>query len=136
MSNADVVKGAYEAFGRGDVPAVLDAMDPSIEWREAEGNPYMPTGEAWIGPDAVLNNLFMKLGSDWDAFTVHPKTFHEAGDSVIVEARYTGTHKETGKSLDAQVCHIWAVKDGKLTRFQQYVDTAKLQDAMGARLGV
>jgi len=35
--------------------------------------------------------------------------------------------------MDAQVCHIWDVKDGKLTRFQQYVDTAKFQDVMGAR---
>lgn len=136
MSNVDVVKGVYEAFGRGDIEAVLGAMDPKIEWREAEGNPYMPSGEAWIGPEAVLNNLIVKLGADWDAFTVHPKTFHDAGDTVIVEARYTATHKETGKPLDAQVCHVWGVRDGKLTSFQQYVDTAKLQDAMGARLGV
>lgn len=136
MSNVDVVRRAYEAFGRGDIAAVLGAMDRAIEWREAEGNPYMPSGEAWIGPDAILNNLFLKLGTEWDAFTVHPKTFHDAGDTVVVEARYTGTHKTTGKSLDAQVCHVWRVKDGRLTRFQQYVDTAKLQDVMGARLGL
>ena len=136
MSNVDVVKSAYEAFSRGDVPAVLGAMDPSIEWRQAEGNPYMPSGDPWIGPDAVLTNLFVKLGSEWDAFSVHPKTYHEAGDSIIVEARYTGTYKETGKSLDTQVCHIWGVKEGKLTRFQQYVNTANLQDVMGARLGL
>jgi ketosteroid isomerase-like protein len=135
VSNADVVKGIYEAFSRGDVQTVLGAMDPGIEWREAESSPYMPSGEAWLGPDAVLNNLFVKLVSEWDAFAVHPKTFHEAGDTVIVEARYTGTHRETGKSLDAQVCHIWGVKGGKLITFQQYVDTARLQEVMGARLG-
>lgn len=136
MSNVDVVKAIYEGFGSGDIEAVLGAMDPEIRWHEAEGNPYMPSGEAWVGPEAVLSNLFVKLGTEWDAFTVHPKAFYEAGDTVIVEARYTGTHKETGKGLDAQVCHIWDVKDGKLTRFQQYVDTAKLQEAMGARLAV
>jgi ketosteroid isomerase-like protein len=93
----------------------------------------MPGGEAWVGPDAVLNNLFMRLGAEWDGFTVHPKAFHGAGDTVIVEARYSGTFKPTGKSIDAQVCHVWDVKGGKVTRFQQYVDTAKLQDAMGRR---
>ena len=31
MSNVDVIKNAYEAFGRGDVPAVLGAMHPEIE---------------------------------------------------------------------------------------------------------
>jgi len=35
--------------------------------------------------------------------------------------------------METQVCHVWDVQDGKLTRFQQYVDTAKLQDVMGAR---
>jgi ketosteroid isomerase-like protein len=91
----------------------------------------MPSGEAWVGPDSVLNNLFMRLGAEWDGFTVHPRTFHSAGDSIIVEARYSGTYKATGKRMDAQVCHVWDVKDGKLTRFQQYVDTAKLRDVMG-----
>lgn len=136
MSNVDVVKGVYEAFGKGDVPAVVGVMDPEIEWREAEGNPYMPSGEPWVGPDAVLSNLFARLGTEWDSFTVHPQTFHDAGDTVVVEARYTGTHNETGKALDAQVCHVWRVKDGKLASFQQYADTAQLQDAMGARLSV
>ena len=73
------------------------------------------------------------LGSAWDGFSVHPNSFHDAGHSVIVEARYSGKYKATGKSMDTQVCHVWDVKDGKVTRFQQYVDTAKLQDVMKAR---
>jgi uncharacterized protein len=133
MSNVDHVRQLYAAFAEGDVERVLGAMDPQIEWREAEGNPYEPSGSAWIGPDAVVQNLFVPLGTDWDGFTVHPKEFHDAGDTVVVEGRYTGTHNETGKSLDAQVCHIWRVADGKLTSFQQFVDTAQLQDVMGKR---
>lgn len=131
MGNVNLVKDLYAAFGRGDVPAVLNAMSPDIHWHEAEGNPYMPSGEAWVGPDAVLNNLFMKLGAEFEGFSVHPKSFHDAGDSVIVEARYSGKYKATGKSLNAQVCHVWDVKNGKLIRFQQYVDTAQLRSVMG-----
>jgi ketosteroid isomerase-like protein len=133
MDNVGLLKNLYEAFGRGEIPAVLGAMSPDIRWHSAEGNPYMPTGEAWVGPDAVLNNLFMKIGTEWDGFTVHPKSFHAAGDSVIVEGRYTGTYKSTGKGMDAQFCHVWGVRDGKVSKFQQYLDTAKVQDAMGAR---
>ena len=132
MDNVRLLRNLYEAFGRGDIPSVLGAMSSDIRWHQAEGNPYMPSGEAWVGPDAVLNSLFMKLGAEWDGFAVDPKSFHGAGDSVIVEARYSGTYKATGKSIDAQACHVWDVKDGKVTRFQQYVDTAKLHDVMGA----
>jgi len=132
MSSADIVADLYGAFGRGDIEAVLGAMDPEIHWYEAESNPYMPSGEPWVGPDAVLNNLLVKLGEDWEEFHVTPNTVHDAGDVIVVEARYTGRHGGTGRPLDAQVCHIWTVKDGKITKFQQYVDTAKLQHVIAA----
>ena len=132
MDNVSLVKNLYDAFGRGDIPSVLGAMSPDIHWSQAESNPYMPSGQAWVGPDAVLNTLFMRLGAEWDGFSVHPKSFHNAGGSVIVEARYSGRYKATGKNMDTQVCHVFDIKDGKVTRFQQYVDTAKLQNVMGA----
>jgi hypothetical protein len=136
MGNLEVAKGAYEAFGRGDIPSVLEAFDSNIEWREAEGNPYEPKGNPWFGGDAITQNLFVKLGSEWDGFTVTPKEFHDAGDAVTVECRYTGVYKATGKSLDAQVCHVWKLSNGKITSFQQYLDTAQMQDVMGVRAGV
>jgi ketosteroid isomerase-like protein len=114
MGNVPIVQGGYAAFGRGDVPGVLAIFDPDIEWREAEGNPYKPDGKAWIG-----------------GFTVTPKAFHDAGDTVVVECGYAGVYKATGKSIDAQACHVWTFSDGKVTSFQQYVDTGQLQDAMG-----
>lgn len=131
--NVRLVKNIYDAFGRGDIPSVLGAFSPDIKWHEAESNPYMPSGEPWVGPDAVLNSLFIRLGAEWDGFSVHPRSFHGASDSVIVEGRYTGRYKATGRSMDVQLCHVWDVKDGKVTRFQQYVDTAKLREVMGAR---
>ena len=133
MNNVKIMQDLYAAFGRGEVADVLGGMDPNIEWREAENNPYQPDGAPWVGPDAVVNNLFVKLGTEWDGFTVNPKEFHDAGDTVVVEARYTGTYKATGKNLDAQVTHVWGLRDGKVTSFQQYVDTAQLQEVMGAR---
>ena len=131
MSGRDLISGLYAAFGRGDVPAVLGAMDAGIRWHEAEGNPYMPSGEAWVGPDAVLGNLFMKLGEDWDGFAVHPAHYHDAGDSVVVEGRYTATHRGSGQPLDAQFCHVWSIAGGKITKFQQYTDTGAFQGIMG-----
>lgn len=133
MDNVTLLKSLYQAFGSGDIPTVLGLMHADMKWYQAEGNPYKPSGEPWIGPQAVLENLFMRIGSEWDGFTVHPKAFHGAGNTVVVEGRYTGTVKATGKSIDAQVCHVWDVTDGKVSRFQQYVDTAQIQDAMGAR---
>ena len=131
MSNVQTIRALYDAFAQGDVPTVLAAMDPQIQWREAEGNPYQLSGKPFVGPDDVLQRLFMKLGTQWDGFTVHPKDFHDAGDTVVVEGRYTGKFTESGESLDAQMCHIFKLRDGKVTSFQQFVDTAQMQAVMG-----
>ena len=61
----------------------------------------------------------------------HPQKLHDAGDTVVAECRHTGVYKATGKSIDAQACHVWKVRDGEATSFQQYVDTGQMQDAMG-----
>lgn len=131
MGNVQILKDVYEAAAQDDIPSVLAAFDPDIEWREADGHPYQPDGKPWIGVDAVRQNLFNNLDSEWDGFTVSPQAYHDAGDTVVVECRYTGTHNATGKSLNAQACHVWKLRDGKVKSFQQYVDTAQLLDAMG-----
>jgi ketosteroid isomerase-like protein len=131
VSNVQTIRALYDAFAQGDVPTVLAAMDPQIQWREAEGNPYQLSGKPFVGPDDVLQRLFMKLGTQWEGFTVHPKDFHDAGDTVVVEGRYTGKFSESGESLDAQMCHIFKLRDGKVTSFQQFVDTAQMQAVMG-----
>ncbi len=131
MGNVEIMQGGYEAFGRGDVPSVLAIFAPDIKWHEAESNPYKPDGKPWIGPDAIVANLFMRLGAEWDGFTATPIDFYDAGDTVVVECRYSGAHKATGKTIDAQACHVWKLSDGKVTSFQQYVDTAQMQAAMG-----
>jgi uncharacterized protein len=136
MGNVQILEDVYEAAAHDDIESVLAAFASDIEWREADGHPYQPDGKPWVGVDAVRENLFDNLDSEWDGFTVSPHEFHDAGDTVVVECRYTGVHNTTGKRLDAQACHVWRLRDGKVTGFQQYVDTAQLFDAMGAGRGV
>jgi len=131
MSNLELAKQMYEAFGRGDIPTVLGSMDPAIQWREAEGNPYQMDGSAWIGPQAIVEKLFMSLGTEWDGFKVTINSLHDAGDYVIMEGRYTGTYKPSNRSINSQACHVLRFANGKLTSFQQYTDTAQVQAVMG-----
>jgi len=131
MSNVQLVRDTYAAFGRGDIPAVLAAFHPQIEWHQAEGNPYRMDGSAWIGPQAVLDNLFMRIGAEWDGFTITIQKLHDAGEYVIIEGRYTGTYKPSGRKLDSQLCHVWRIQDGKFVSFQQYLNTAQLQAVIG-----
>jgi ketosteroid isomerase-like protein len=134
MQAKEVVRAVYADFARGDVEAVLARFHPEIEFRLAEHHLYDRSGEGWIGPDAIAQNFFARIGDDWERFTVAPRIWHAAGDDVVVvEGRYAGEHRGTGRALDMQFCHVWELDGGQVVRFQQYTDTAHLRDVAGAR---
>ena len=55
VDNAATVASLYEAFGRGDIPFILEHVDDSCEWIGAGGD-YLPAGGTYKGkllpPDA------------------------------------------------------------------------------------
>ena len=130
MTNSQVVKHVYDRFAQGDAPAILATFDPNIEFRLAEGHPYQPSGKPWVGGDAVTQNFFMKSGGEWEDWRVVVHEIIEIGDAVVVEGRYAGVYKPTGKPLNVQVCHVWRFHQGKITSFHQYLDSARLQKTM------
>ncbi|WP_297335858.1 nuclear transport factor 2 family protein [Algoriphagus sp.] len=129
--NKAIVNSLYQAFAKGDVPGVLDTMDPQIVWNEAEGNDYAK-GNPYVGPEAVLNGVFGPILQDHEYFNLQNIELHEMlHDKVLATLRYDAKTKK-GNAYNAQVAHLWTVKNGKITGFQQYVDTRKLHDAMNA----
>lgn len=125
--NIEFVKGVYGAFDTGDVPTVLGAFAEDIDWFEAEGMPY---GGRYRGPDAVAQNVFGPITSDVDGFALVREEFIGSGETVVAVVRYTGTGKATGKELDVPAVHVWDLRDGKLARFRQYIDTVKFAEVV------
>ena len=128
-TNAEIVKNLYAAFARGDAPAVLGAMDAGIVWNEAESFPYADRNP-YVGPGAVAEGIFVRLATEWDQFQALPGEVLDAGETVVVLGRYKGTFKATGKAVDAQFAHVWRLKGGRITGFQQYTDTAQANRAV------
>lgn len=130
-NNMAIIQKIYADFAKGDVPALGAAMDPKVEWNEAENFPYAD-GNPYIGFDAIVEGIFARIGGEWDNWTVsNPKFSQMSNDKILMEGRYTGKFKKTGRSVNAQVAHIWTLKDGKIINFQQYTDTKQVADAVG-----
>jgi hypothetical protein len=104
-------------------------MDAKIVWNEAESN-ALADGNPYIGPDAVLNGVFVRLGGQHEYFKLENVQLHGMDNNqVLATLRYDAKFKESGKAYNAQVAHLWTLKDGKIIGFQQYVDTKKLADS-------
>ncbi len=119
--NKTIIRDLYTAFANGDVPTVLAGLTPEVSWTEAEGGPF---GGTWTGPNAVLENVFMRIGGEWEGYSAIPTESICEGDSVVVLGHYTGTYKATAKSFTAPFAHVWKLQDGKVTSFHQHTDTA------------
>jgi ketosteroid isomerase-like protein len=128
--NVAVVDGLYQSFAKGDVPAVLAVMDADIVWNEAESFPYADKNP-YIGPDAVLNGVFARIGAEWEYWNLADIQLHDmANDMVLATLRYKAKHKATGKEIDSQTAHLWTLKYGKIMAFQQFTDTKQAGEAV------
>ena len=126
----ELVRGLYAAFASGDLGAFLALLDPGILWNEAEGFPYADQNP-YLGADAVVSGVFERLARDWEGFRVEVGEITGGGGVVTMFGRYRGRSARTGRSLDAQCAHTWWVRDAKIVRFQQMVDTAAVARALG-----
>jgi uncharacterized protein len=124
-TNKDIIEQAYASFAAGDVPAALAAFADDIEWTEPDGYPIAGT---YVGPQGVLEGVFMRLGEIGDHFSVVPEQFVGDGDTVVALGNLTWKHKDTGAPASVKMAHVWTLRDGKATTFQQHTDTARVRE--------
>ena len=129
MTNLETIKNLYDSFAIGDVPNVLAGMHEKIEWNEAENFPYADNNP-YIGPQAILEGVFGRCMTEWEGFAANMTTLYDAGDHIIATGRYAGKNAVSGKTMNPQAVHIWTLKDGKIIKFQQHIDTLHVDQAM------
>jgi len=128
-TSTEIVRGLYAAFAAGDVPGFLAALHPQIRWQEAESFP-LADRNPYIGKDAIVQGVFGRLGDYWTDFRVEVGDLAGDGKVVTMFGRYRGKGAKTGKPLDVQVAHTWWLEHGLVVRFQQMVDTARVQASL------
>ena len=124
---ADVVRRQYLASAAGDLAALRATLAPDVEWTEMAGFPLAGT---YRTPEGVTTNVMEALAKDWNGWAAHDDRYVVDGENVVVLARYTASNRATGKPIDVRVAHHFVVRGGRIVRFEQFVDTAKVLEAM------
>jgi uncharacterized protein len=128
MSGAlTVVQKAYECFGKGDIPGLLNLLAEEVDWL-VPGSTEVPWAGRWRGRTQV-GGFFAAIGASADFEAFEATEFLDAGNRVVVLGRERTRPKTTGRVYDADWCHVWTVKDGKITVFREYTDTAAVNGA-------
>jgi uncharacterized protein len=127
QDNVDVVQGAWDAFGRGDIYAVLEAIAPSAETRLPES---LPWGGTYAGPDG-FRDFLTKLGDSWDQFSATPQKVLGADDNHVVVLAKTKGRTKAGATIEGKTIWIYQLRDGKIADAESFGDTAQLLEALG-----
>jgi uncharacterized protein len=131
----DTVKGIYDAFGRGDIPAILDTLADDVAWEEWNDNSAAHAGVPWLQPRHGRDGaaaFFGLVGSQ-----LHVRDFrvlsimagdHQVAAEFVIEADVPST----GGHYRDEEMHLWTFNaEGKVTRLRHYTDTAKHIRAAG-----
>jgi len=127
MSNLKTTQLIYEAFGRGDVPAIIDLCADDVRWEHWHDNRAQQAGvpllQARTGK-AGVGDFFAAVGTiTMQAFDV--LNMMEGGDQVAVTFVIEYDTPVGGHLRDEEI-HLWTFDaDGKVSGLRHYVDTDK-----------
>ena len=135
MGNAETVQAIYEAFGRGDIPAILEQLDDDVAWDAwPEQTSAQRAGVPWLaerhGP-AEVTGFFESLSAlEFHEFT--PTAIVADGQRVVAQIAIDVSVRETGRRFRDDEIHMWVFDDdGRVTEFRHYADTGKHTAAAG-----
>jgi uncharacterized protein len=122
----DQLRRGYEALNRGDLSAVLELLDPKIEWHEPAPSPDAGSHRG--------RGSFERFVRGWiesfDDFRIEPEQVVERNGRLIVVVRQRGKGRTSGAEVEARLAHLWNIKAGKAVRWEAMADVDKaLADA-------
>jgi uncharacterized protein len=117
----EVVRSAYDAFGRGDFPAILELLADHFEWKfcGSKGLPYTGT----FRTRDEMARWFASIGEVEDIQVFEPREFLTAGENVTVLGWERTQAKFGGRLFETEWVHVFTVREGRIVRFWGMYDT-------------
>lgn len=125
MNHVEALQRIYEAFGRGDVPGILERLAEDVEWDAATQDHGIPILTERHGRAGVLK--FFEALSDYDITHFEVTGMLSGGNQVVATCQVAHTHKSSGRKFNDVELHLWTFDDkGQVIRFRHFADTHAL----------
>jgi uncharacterized protein len=125
--NTELVHQAYQHFKGGDIQSLLGLLSEDVEWKlfEIEGVPFSGTRR---GVERV-GEFFAQVFDTEEPLHFEPRELVAQGEKVVALGDYAWRVKSTGREYESDFVHVFTVRDGKVARFQEFMDTAAVSAA-------
>lgn len=128
-NNLATVQSIYKAFGKGDIPTIIDYLAEDVQWEQWADNAAQKAGVPWMQArkgKAGAFDFFTSVGRlDVKDFQVLSMMANEK--QVAVECIFEAKVPSPGGHYRDEEIHLWTFNEaGKVVRLRHYTDTAKL----------
>jgi ketosteroid isomerase-like protein len=121
-SNADLIRDGWARWNTGDRESLLELIAPDVEIRVASSQ--VSGGEPYHGHDGY-RQWVATLEEAFEVWEIHPETFREHGDAVLVLGYMHLRGRGSGLELDQETGWIVDVRDGLMCRLQAFLSHAE-----------
>jgi ketosteroid isomerase-like protein len=123
-ANLKLVQEIYQAFGRGDIPAVLEHCADDIDWGidAKSGVPWHGLGKG----KAFAARFFETIARESEITRFEPHTFIAGDDGVACLVRLESKLRKTGKTVAMEDIHLFKIQGGRVTLWRGSEDTAQV----------
>lgn len=122
QENVEVITRIYEAFGKGDIPFILEQLHDDVQWVVHQED-YVPTSGNWSSK-AKVPGFFQAINDSMELSAFVPREFVAQGDTVVSIGDFDFKARGTGKSAQSKWVFVWKLRDGKVLSYEQFHDTA------------
>jgi uncharacterized protein len=127
--NIKTIQSVYEAFGRGDIQAVLEAITDDVDWAAEASSTAVPWYGVRHGKDGVAA-FFEAFGSTMEVREFNPYAFAANDNEVHTVVHCRASSRATGKEIDHDLHHYFRFENGKIAFYRGTEDTAQTMAAL------
>jgi ketosteroid isomerase-like protein len=122
----ETAQQGYDAVNRADWPALMDLLDPTIQWRMSTR--FARAERTYHGHDGV-REIFALLSESFEDFRAEPHEFIDADPWVVVPVTLRGRARGSDRPAAFELTMAWLFRDGLAARMEAY---ATAEEALGA----
>jgi uncharacterized protein len=127
--NLATISGIYEAFGRGDVDSILEAVAEDVDWA-VDAEPIAPWYGERTGKDGVAS-FFADIASSTEVQAFAVEGIAASENEVFSFLRFAVRMKATGREATFHLHHYFRFgTDGKITYYRGSEDSAQVARAL------
>jgi ketosteroid isomerase-like protein len=128
--NVELMRRGLDAYNRRNVEAMLELVDPEVEWYAALDVLLGGEATAYVGRDGI-RELFENIDDTFSSLHVDVTEIRDLDDRVLATGHLRMRGRQSGAEVSSEVGWVVEFRDGRVLRVRTFLDPAEAFDAAG-----